>query len=142
MEKKPIAEKSVRLAISRTAYEELKSLAGPDISPAAYLERIVGDLAKGQRGKISEPALPEGVFIRNELSIKLDSLAHSLERLTDIVLENQRHASPNRDQPRSTPPAEGNQVPYLYPSSQVGQEERGEMDIEGKIRKYEEENPW
>jgi hypothetical protein len=90
MDKEVIGKKSVRITISQAASEKLKKLAGRETLPGAYLEKLIDDLAAAKGSKMIEPQLSEGILLRNEVNLKLDSLAHSIERLTNIFLENQR----------------------------------------------------
>jgi hypothetical protein len=86
------AGKSARIVISRETYQKLKELAGGDISPGSYLDKIVDDLARVKREKRGGEILPAGIPCANELTLKLDNIAGGIERLTHILLENQKYA--------------------------------------------------
>jgi hypothetical protein len=91
--------KSARLIITRETYQILQELAGSDMSPGSYLDKIIGDLARGKHEKSIGEKLPADIPFSNELAFKLDNIASGIERLTNLLLENQKYAGSTRMTP-------------------------------------------
>lgn len=96
-----------------------------------------------------------------EISRKLDTLAASVERLTEIAIENRRliDSQPNADpgiqgftrnrKKESRPGTESYRDPFSYASGTIpasssaeSEDESSEDLHEERVKKYEDENPW
>jgi hypothetical protein len=163
---KRTSEKYISIEIQQSTFQQLKDLAGVDLPPEKYLDNIINQMSTGiplEHLKSASKAMQTSL---TEIVEKLAAIADSLQRLTEITLENRRAKETLQGSFTPLPPGQqetsgpgfmrqnkhgetqnhfyDNQAFPLSPPANVFDDAGGEeaSSLAANIKKYEEENPW